>query len=445
MRWSFALMFACVTVLTWSCIRPRNYHQGQSTFLLRFQDTGQDDRHYFHRALVHEAYIEFDAQGHLFQPKQLDDATTLIRELRNGSDNGDKRLFLMVFVHGWKNNASEDSGNVWGFRRLLDQEAWRFQRENSNVLVMGVYIGWPGDASKIGRLFTFAPVDQIAQTIGAGDLDGVLEGLLKAAKGEHFDSNPTVVLIGHSLGGMVLERAMLRLLNRTVDELGPSAAELPAPADLTLLLNAAASASQARPFLEKLASQNIHCVSGGHDVPLLVSMTSDGDVVTKLTFPGGKFISPDRPVTVPIEPPDRFGQTNTLAYNLLTAANMEVLRSHDIRRLGKGELCEKGITIPRIHRYDYCLSPIENAVNKTPYWIMGMPQALVPDHGTIFSSEVIVTISALLAERGTLSPGQVNPETSEAAPASPPPQNDSAGIKRAAKAPPVTVLRKGVD
>jgi hypothetical protein len=187
-----------------------------------------------------------------------------------------------------------------------------------------------------------------------------------------------------------------------------------APADLILLLNEAAPAMLAAPFIQELIQRKIDFSHDGQSFPLLVSMTSEGDPATKLAFPGGEFISPNRPSTVgcPNEKVlecnnglDTFGQKSTIAYNLLTTANMQALQSHTFEVKKAQENCR--FTIKLNEKGDqYCIARKTakkgqpSVENKTPYWVMQMPEAFVPDHGSVFRDEVGCIIRVFLAERG---------------------------------------------
>ena len=403
MKTSKSIVLLPLALLLGSCIRPQNYHPGDKSLQrLTFHSTpGTAGTNYFCDATVDEAYVEFDAQGRWFEPAQLNRAVRRIGELNT------KPMFLMVFVHGWKNNASEDSGNVWGFRRMLDYQAWMIHQKHPDMPVMGVYLGWPGAAANFGKFFTFWNREGIAYTVGAGDIEKTLKGLMQAAKGADYQGKSTVVVIGHSFGGLVLERAMIGILNEVLDGIQAGQAVSP-PADLTLLLNEAGPASQAKPFLERLKAEGIsYSTEDKTPYPLLASMTSDGDIATKLGLPGGEFLSPNRPATVqfPPEKPDIFGQTSSLPYDLQSAANFDALRSHAVAELAQGS-CGSGILIPGVHQKDYCIATLTPAPrNNTPYWIMALPQIFVPDHSRIFRNEVIAMTSAFLAHRGLMNSG----------------------------------------
>ena len=112
------LALPCLSFLVLSgCIRTQNYHPAgtKSVFYYHFDST--DKRYgvrYFKDSTAWEAYIEFDARGNMYRdrdnkPLQRDAALDLINGLRhrNGPNTPDAPVALYVFVHGWKNNASE--------------------------------------------------------------------------------------------------------------------------------------------------------------------------------------------------------------------------------------------------------------------------------------------------------------------------------------------------
>src|SRR5690242_10972242 len=87
------------------------------------------------------SFVEFDDFGEFFSRCQLDNALQAIAEAKAAARpdprSGKRGALVVIFVHGWKNNASDKTGNVWGFRESLRDlakvtpEGWP---------VVGVYI-----------------------------------------------------------------------------------------------------------------------------------------------------------------------------------------------------------------------------------------------------------------------------------------------------------------
>ena len=427
------------------CIRPQNYHPSVSTFTYQFCNDG-----YFYGGRAHEAYIEFDARGMQFDPKQAERAVDLITALRHPAGRSEQPVSVFVFVHGWKNNASEDFGNVWGFRRMLDHIANSIHTqgtEDRTTPVVGIYIGWPGAATRSGTFLSFWSREAVANAVGAGDLSDVLKRVLVATKDANYQSKSDAVLIGHSFGGLVMERAVIRILEEQLAQL-PSGAALRPAADFILLLNEAGPASQAQRFLLHLLQNHIEFSEGDRPFPLVASMTSVGDPATKIAFPGSQFVSPNRPATQNFPALDEFGQKTSLPYNLLTAANMVALQSHQFQQVRAAAECPpRDVFVPLYlsgHQYVngkntyemYCIErktsqppqpPIDNT---TPYWIMQLPQVFVPDHGSVFRDPVIDLINAFLAYGGRVTlPAAQGAETPRAT-ALPPPLARPAEVPR---------------
>lgn len=86
-------------------------------------------------------YLEYKENGEKFDSMQLDAINRAIA-------NSDKPVYLVVYVHGWHNNASIDETNpsldTTGFPYLLARR--NFQKPDMNVI--GIYIGWRGEESK---------------------------------------------------------------------------------------------------------------------------------------------------------------------------------------------------------------------------------------------------------------------------------------------------------
>jgi len=388
-------------VLMNGCIRAQNYHAANnSTFHYQYRINNADyGKGYFQEATAHEAYLEFDARGSMFRDReghtpQLDATLQLIKNLRYpGGSNEPRKIALYVFVHGWKNNASEDSGNVWGFRRFLSSIA----HDHCGVPVVGLYIGWPGASLKMDKFLTFWDREPVADNVGNGELADAMRSILQAVKGPRFNDgdHSIAVVIGHSFGGIVLERVAIKLVREQLNDPDREAAS---PADLFVLVNEAGAAALARPFLMELAEKNVsYDDSKGKPHPLILSMTSTGDVATKFAYPGGEFLSFKRPPPQTYSPADRFGQVSSQPYDLLTAANMIALQSHQIVPYVSQAACD--LKIPLGTKQAYCMNAItENRLNKTPYWIMQMPQIFVPDHGAVFQDYLLKLISVVFGD-----------------------------------------------
>ena len=85
------------------------------------------------------AFLEVDDMGELWDKAELDTALGVIRRA-NTDAHADP--VVLTFVHGWKNNAAPDNGNVAGFEVALQDLYASLQRSRP---VIGIYIGWRGN------------------------------------------------------------------------------------------------------------------------------------------------------------------------------------------------------------------------------------------------------------------------------------------------------------
>src|SRR5437899_10046317 len=79
---------------------------------------------------------------------------TLIQTAKE--DSPAKNAIVVTFIHGWKNNASDGSGNVWGFRDVLKDLSEKYP----TLRVVGVYIGWRGAVTGVPIIKEFSFYDR---------------------------------------------------------------------------------------------------------------------------------------------------------------------------------------------------------------------------------------------------------------------------------------------
>jgi len=342
------------------------------------------------------SFVEFDDMGELWDAKELDMAIGAIRAERANSP------LVVLFIHGWKNDASDKSGNVWGFRCELGAIANRYKRT-----VVGVYLGWRGAVTDVTLFkdFTFWNRITAATRIPGAHMTDVIMRIMRETKGPDSDRDATLIAIGHSFGGLVLERAVTQALVERIDQT-EGQREVPFPADLVVFLNEAGPAIQAKQLLDILYRNSAEFSSGnGRAQPFLLSMTSKGDTATHLAFPGGQALSLFKTSLRSYGPRgDEFGITDQKSYYLHTAANTAALQSHVIGLDSDPDVqaAKTNGTVYASTSIDgktYSIVPKSGAKNKTPYWMMQMPVEIVPDHTTIFRPEFEALLIAFLEQR----------------------------------------------
>ena len=322
------------------------------------------------------AFIELDDMGELFDKVELDTALSLIRQANSQarSEVGDVDPIVLTFVHGWKNNASLTNENVKGFSVALQEVYRRFGKTHH---VIGIYIGWRGDLVRgylpVTRQFSYFNREATAIRVPGATLSSALTQI---ASRTHENNKALAIFIGHSFGGLLLERALSEATASQIAEATAKsqealsmqvesdanrsnlAAELAVDsrADLVIFINPAGAAIEAKQMLDFLTYNRYRYQPGGDlDRPLFVSLTSTADMATKLALPIGHGLpflgfkmngsfrdlnqEPGKKYDLACFDPHRAAPTWELktkaegaqsqgAYYMSTAPHMQVLQSH---------------------------------------------------------------------------------------------------------------------
>jgi pimeloyl-ACP methyl ester carboxylesterase len=240
------------------------------------------------------AFIEFDDQGELWAPSQVDRALAHLERL-NQNESG---VALMIFAHGWNASAapgqeSDPDSALSRFKAILARLDRGIEEElpELELPIMGVYLGWRGRVSSVPlvRQASFYNRRGAAERIAGAAATEAIYRLLTALR-----ENPASrsVLIGHSFGSLILERALAQAVISAL--LAAEAHELVFPADLVVLFNPAGSATRAKQLVDILARNRLKTYrydrrGNRFERPLLVSLTSESDRATRVYFPAGMF------------------------------------------------------------------------------------------------------------------------------------------------------------
>ena len=278
------------------------------------------------------AVVQFDDDG---DPGlgQVDAAIARIREVRRAPASLVAGALVVVFIHGWHHggewhrNASiaddqaDGDDHFHGFRRILQNLTYREMERPSSASglpagrrVIGVYLTWNGDPQSgflgaVARLprgseASFWDRYGIAERIGAAyELRETLRRLVRAVKDVPGPESP-LVLIGHSMGALMMQSAYATLLEQGELVLPPAGA-LAGPArvtsngapvlfpNLVLSLNSAADSDYARRILTAYNGLGLTKVADGtqvgYNAPLLVSVTSATDTATRDWWPRARW------------------------------------------------------------------------------------------------------------------------------------------------------------
>ncbi len=366
--------------------------------------------------LVHIGFVELDDHGLYWTDKELPASMQMIG--RAAEPNG---AIVAVFVHGWLNNArfpDEDNTDLDNFKHdvlaVMSQHeteaARREGRPRRNVA--GVYVAWRGK-SLGGPLFVFSFYDRRDAALRVADTQATvtLKGLIAKTR-----ENPRsqIIVIGHSFGGLITERAMGPvLITRAMEMQAGASAEtqLREAPDLVILINPATNATRAlgdvwalKDSPEIVPPRATAFYSGRQPLsrtPLIVSLTSATDLATGVAFPAaeylqGAFQSFRGWGGTPLDgvfPSERTVFAKTMGH-------LPQIWSHDVTYTQLPEARTNVATEPAapcregesggeicfvVGRDRFTMTPRNPRFNDTHYWIMQIPKTIVNGHSDVWN------------------------------------------------------------
>jgi hypothetical protein len=265
------------------------------------------------------SFVEFDERGDYLDFHQHAHAYQKVQALAQEQAH----LIVVIFVHGWRNNGH--SGNVVSMNEFLHQLAAHSNVGGVEHRVHGIYISWRGACLKhsltkdktftevtkrfgddpivdLNQAAKFPRLNDLLETFSYFDRKKVPEHLISGTSlsrtlftcahvAKRFRPNSHIFLIGHSFGGLTLERTFQNAcIAELVDgwpwddvEVARQTRANPLPFDTVLLVNSAAPSIYAKQLQSFMAA---HChamarnkVVGAH-APVFFSLTSSGDWAT---------------------------------------------------------------------------------------------------------------------------------------------------------------------
>ncbi|MCP4895355.1 MAG: hypothetical protein GY906_00135 [bacterium] len=365
----FLVLVAIGVSLPYGCVGNRVFNPERESYLKTHRTEGG--------VPFAVAVVEFDDQGEPWDVRQLTETIDLIREYNAASPDG---VVLFQFIHGWKQNASREDGAesrlAW-FERYVESIARYSDRESVNRTgpqrpVIGLYVGWRGRTYSLPILIdaSFWNRRVAAHRVASMRLNEVLYRTVNTAK-ENSDSK--CVLMGHSMGGLILEKT---IGPATVTQLmSIERQRVPTPVDYDLIISANPSIealyskqlvdilkrSQARLVLES-ESGVLREAKG----PLLASVTSEDDAVSRWIFP---FAMRLNSIFVRYRNYSESTKPSQKQFAIRTAGESPYLHSHRVEvRDGEIEFHE-----------------IPDRWNDTPFWIFQVPRQISSHHSDIDS------------------------------------------------------------
>ena len=369
------------------------------------------------------SFVEFDERGDFWDRRQLAAASRAIRK-------SNKPVLLVTFIHGWHNNA--DSGDVETFRCLLSELA--VSESLSGFQVHGVFLGWRGRLVE-GSLdyITFLNRKGAATRVAGTPVTETIFELIRQARKAH-PARSKCVVIGHSFGALVLEKAMAQAIAGGVlaQDVQSGGGSFDAPADLILLVNSAGESIYAKE-LSDMFGRIAHRNSINPNRPLLISITSESDSATGSWFPIGTFL-PNLFAHRRYHWGTRYGtgshEVDQHEYLTKTPGNNSLLFTHRVwpeapppdahstreavlRRNLRTEECVAANpafeeNLRHSHGTSFATSDPNNpnqfkwwklakieGASRNPYWILQVPDEIIHEHSPIFTPAGRAMMAAL--------------------------------------------------
>jgi len=382
------------------------------------------------------AFVEFDEKGDFWDREQLGYA---LRQIEKLSRDPGRPPLLFIYIHGWQNNAGDQTHDVANFRGLLSRLALN-ARISRNYQVFGVYLGWrgllvPGGTNPLSQAFYFVPHEasfwsrkDTATRVAGEPMSEAIFAVVHAARKTSPEAR--TVLIGHSFGALVLEKTLAQALPASFyaqEDSRGSDAKLLAPADMILLLNSASESIYAKELMDMFRRARFSGDISSRR-PLILSVTSEGDVDTGDLFPIGTTLSNAfgtfrtyqrnqkyDGATGQVDQSDFFTRTPGWNTNLIShhvvCLNPDELKTvtdpngsedsagtvdpaFDLNLSHPNSDLLTFCTEPEGHKIIWQIQPVPN-YRQTPYWIITVPKGIIPDHAGIWFNSSLDMMAAL--------------------------------------------------
>lgn len=385
------------------------------------------------------AYVEFDEQGDFWDRDQLRRAVEVIQHTT--------KPLLVVYVHGWQNNASPDTNDVPQFHTVLSKLAGTPGVNKLGYQVVGVYIGWRGKQAydPLLKVLSFPSRKVAAARLGSSNT--ITEAIFRLVyEARHRPARARTVLIGHSFGALVLERAVEQAMTGGLLSSNPVV-----PADFILLVNSAAESIYTKEMRDMMVAtlrfEKAHkCYArpgesdcAYKDEARIISVTSETDRATGVAFPIGAGIFSTGKLYRNYEPTKPGGKPQgQRQFFTTTPGHNKLLLDHEIAALKESvptthaetafdENLDNPQALPPMGDDDQA-TPIfatggEDAGNgkttpwnwwrlnftgdlaqRSPFWVVKVPKAILNGHGDIFNPNAIDMMVALFRLSNLLEP-----------------------------------------
>ena len=363
------------------------------------------------------AFIEFDDQGWYHDIRQRN-------ALQIYLDKHDKIPHLViVFVHGWKHNASVDDPNVLQAMSLLEKAAISEKARGKERKVLGVYLGWRGFTLRMRWIenLTFWDRKDTAFRVAVGSCREILAMLKRFRDGldiRGVDARPNaadtrLITVGHSFGGLILFSALSEYLIEST-----LAANIISPfGDLVMLVNPAFEATRYQAITTALERRNFESKQRS----VFVTFSASNDLACGVAFPVGRWFSTLWEATRQIPAKHPVPADAQRQANLKTIGHLSWLRTHrlclgndDAGALSQasaqldfqtfnGRFRSGGRLARGWHRRYKSGAELKHVAGdpNNPFWIVEATPEVINGHGGIFQPVFVDFLAQFIEDRLT--------------------------------------------
>lgn len=343
------------------------------------------------------AFIEFGEQGSYQDPTQLENAVNLIKST--------PRPLVITYVHGWHNGAQ--SGDVAKFSEWLAEISHAELIQKAGLRPIGVYLGWRGEITTmpVVRQLTFFSRKAAAERLASNfDCYDAIAAVSQAAREAHGPGDQYTVLIGHSFGGLVVERSVAHAINAEMH--GHAAADRSLPADLIVMVNPASDSILTRQMIAALYSRRTEKTR-----PFLVSLTSTGDAATGTAFPISTSLAATTKMFNDVVVPGKEDRESERRFYTATPGHNSLLINHETLNMKKtisagprGNALQANLShnlVGEVFTTDGAPGRLDlwkiEPVGKVdvPYWDVKVDPAIIKNHGDIWNPKARAMMAAI--------------------------------------------------
>lgn len=343
------------------------------------------------------AFVEFGEQGSYQDTSQLKNTIGLIKRT--------SRPLVVTYVHGWHNNAGSD--DVKRFSDWLSELSQTQLIRDSGFHLIGVYIGWRGELTQapLVRQLTFYNRKAAAERLASNfDCYDAIATISEAARKFHQGDRQYTVLIGHSFGGLVVERSVAHAINAEMH--GHATPERSLPADLILMVNPASDSILTRQMIAALYARGT-----ANTRPFLVSLTSTADAATGTAFPISTSLAATAKAFNDVPVPGSTKTENERRFYTSTPGHNQFLINHETEKLSKTIKAPNGLNAIQtnlshnlsgdVFTLDGPNGQLElwhiNRVGNVdvPYWDVKVDPSIIKNHGDIWNPRARAMMAAI--------------------------------------------------